>query len=171
MKTLQHSAPSDNHVEIDPTPQTPNSTNYPMLLYQLPNAGYAIAHKLPNGITMPKRTSAPNRKQATMNGHFVSFQDASEQPVLIHVNAQPDEFRAWLTSVKSFSYSRYANPAGDEWIVTVRRERRGKGSFWYAYKTHEKKTYKVYIGKDEAVTPKKLVAAVDAIKAKISESR
>ena len=111
---------------------------------------------------MAKRTSKPNRKQDVMRGRNLRYW-LNDIPRSIDIDLQPDKFSAWLAEAQSFTYAQH------ELLLTVRREKRASGSFWYAYKTHQGKTYKVYIGSDDNVTPGNMKQAVQAMQDKINQ--
>lgn len=113
---------------------------------------------------MAKRTSKPNRKQNQITGVYVRPVDGRSFRI-----DETTKFDRFLSSVKSFSFSRYANPVGDQWLITCRREKRQSGFFWYAFKTVEGKTYKVYIGQN--VTLEALKDAVKAMMEKIEKAK
>lgn len=127
---------------------------------------------------MPKRTSKPNSQKDFWTGASITHYHDNGRPETIfvrgtNIDGSPQDmtrFHEWLSGAKSFTFSRYANPVGDEWLITIRREKRANGTFWYAFKSHEGKTYKVYIGGDEAISLDRLKEAVEAMKDKINDT-
>lgn len=124
---------------------------------------------------MPKRTSKPNSQTDFWTGATITHYDDTGRIETIFVNAtnidgsQRDmtRFDEWLSGAKSFTFSRYANPVGDAWLITVRREKRANGTFWYAFKSFGGKTYKVYIGRDDVMSLDKLKETVEKMIAKV----
>jgi len=53
-------------------------------------------------------------------------------------------------------------------LITLRRELRAKGQFWYAYKKVNYKLHKVYVGKSQELSTETLSNAVVAMREKIS---
>lgn len=116
---------------------------------------------------MPERSGKANRWHTTVHGHFVNhwyelfgqrqydqffLTDARWQKFLIH----PD--------TKSFTYMNVNMPTS---LITLRREKRANGQFWYAFKKVNGKLYKVYAGKSEELTYERLQEALKALQAKI----
>ena len=66
---------------------------------------------------------------------------------------------AWLSNEKNSSFS-FRSHLG---TCTVRRERQGSGWYWYAYRKHEGKIRKAYLGKSEGLTLDRLNRALVAL--------
>ena len=62
---------------------------------------------------------------------------------------------AWLADPAHQSFS-YQSPLG---TLTVRREKKRNGDYWYAYRTHESKLHKEYLGKPAELTVERLQEA------------
>lgn len=108
---------------------------------------------------MPPRKGSANKNRTTVQGHQVqhvdqfSLDDPRWQTFLNH----PD--------TKSFSFMLPDQPDS---LITVRRENLRGGQYWYAYKWHQKRLHKVYMGKSEEIDHEALMKAVAALQAKIS---
>src|SRR5687768_11960092 len=66
---------------------------------------------------------------------------------------------AWLADGQNPSFT-FTNAVG---TCTVRRERRRRGQYWYAYRRRAGKLYKRYVGKTDELTLDRLNAAADAL--------
>jgi predicted ATPase/DNA-binding CsgD family transcriptional regulator len=66
---------------------------------------------------------------------------------------------AWLADEQNPSFT-FTNAVG---TCTVRRERRRRGQYWYAYRRRAGKLYKRYVGKTDELTLDRLNAAADAL--------
>ena len=60
------------------------------------------------------------------------------------------EWEPWLVSHIAFYF---ASPAG---TYTARKELRSGGWYWYAFRRHQGKLYKLYMGKSEELGPARL---------------
>lgn len=118
---------------------------------------------------MAKRTSRTNRGRDVIHGQYYLFHTPSGAPVQGRLD--DDNFAAWLKTARAFAFSMYANYTGDEWLLSVRRESRRDGTFWYAYKTVRGHTYKVYVGTDDKITYRELAGALDRLQAKAASGR
>jgi len=59
---------------------------------------------------------------------------------------------SWLTQANRFCYW----PTTSTFRLTVRKERRGRAYYWYAYLKHARKLHNAYVGRTEAVTSERL---------------
>lgn len=59
---------------------------------------------------------------------------------------------AWLETASAFSY----RPPHSLYALTVRKEKRRQGSYWYAYLKVDSKLHNAYLGRSQALTPERL---------------
>ena len=71
------------------------------------------------------------------------------------------EWEAWITSHTAFYF---ASPVG---TFTARKELRSGGWYWYAYRKHQSKLYKLYAGKSEELTSSRLVEIAGLLESRI----
>jgi LuxR family maltose regulon positive regulatory protein len=69
----------------------------------------------------------------------------------------------WLADQKRFYYQS-AMP------FTARQEKRRNGMFWYAYRKHQGKLYKVYLGASNQLTSERLVEGARQLTDKIAQA-
>ena len=67
---------------------------------------------------------------------------------------------AWLKDHTTFYLE------ADEGTFTARREQRWEGQFWYAYRRHQGKLHKAYLGKAEDLTRERLLTVADTLREK-----
>jgi DNA-binding CsgD family transcriptional regulator len=72
----------------------------------------------------------------------------------------------WLAAPGSVSFH-FAGPAGE---FTARREKKGAGYYWYAYRRQGATVRKAYLGKASGLTPARLSAAAARLAAPVSPS-
>lgn len=78
----------------------------------------------------------------------------------------PDWF-AWLDQTASFCY------LGTHPLIrlTVRREKRRRQTYWYAYCKYERKLHNVYLGKSKQLTQDRLEAACQTIAQRVRRTQ
>jgi hypothetical protein len=59
---------------------------------------------------------------------------------------------AWLETATAFSY----RPLHSHYALTVRKEKRRHGCYWYAYLKVDSKLHNAYLGRSQALTPERL---------------
>ncbi|MBA3947772.1 MAG: hypothetical protein H0X37_24860 [Herpetosiphonaceae bacterium] len=64
---------------------------------------------------------------------------------------------AWLKEHTTFYLE------ADEGTFTARREKRWDGQFWYAYRRHQGKLHKAYLGKAEDITKERLLSVASKL--------
>ncbi|NDJ75768.1 MAG: hypothetical protein GYB65_05880 [Chloroflexi bacterium] len=72
-------------------------------------------------------------------------------------------WRNWLTGQKRFYYQA-------DTPFTARQEKRRNGMFWYAYRKHQGKLYKVYLGASNQLTGERLVQSARQLADKIAQT-
>lgn len=105
---------------------------------------------------MPERTGSANRNQTTVSGQFCHHH------YMLFGQRQYDQF--FLTDIRWQKFLQHPDTKSFTWmssnqgetLITFRRESRAKGQFWYAYKKHENKLWKVYAGKSEGLDSAKI---------------
>ena len=90
---------------------------------------------------MPRRE---NKSMPKVESAFL-YSDAGSFPV------GGREWSEWITSHTAFYFQ---HPAG---TFTARKELRSGGWYWYAFRKHQSKLYKLYMGKSEEITSARLV--------------
>jgi hypothetical protein len=110
---------------------------------------------------MPARTGTANQTQSIIEGDTYHAFVSGERKE----GAVGDEY--WVTWVKDADTHSFSYKSGDT-LITLRRETRAKGQFWYAYKKLSNKLHKVYVGKSEDLTVETLNVALAALREKIS---
>ena len=96
---------------------------------------------------------APRRIPAVRDDHLHAHPAAAPIPV------GSSAWFAWLADPAHPSFA-YRTAAGS---VTLRRERRGAGWYWYAYRGQGGRVRKVYAGKAEELTAERLRALAAAL--------
>jgi LuxR family maltose regulon positive regulatory protein len=69
----------------------------------------------------------------------------------------------WLTDQKRFYYQA-------DTPFTARQEKRRNGMFWYAYRKHQGKLYKVYLGTSNQLTGERLAQVACQLADKIAQT-
>lgn len=69
----------------------------------------------------------------------------------------------WLQEPTTRSFAYQSTRAEAAIHLTLRREQKRNGEYWYAYRTHHGKLRKAYAGKSEELTPERLGAVTDAL--------
>lgn len=114
---------------------------------------------------MPSRKGSTNRGQNKLVGNFYRIRyEFMGKVILIQGFIGDANWSWWITSEHAQSFTFELKPYDGD-LMTVRREKRAKGSFWYGYRKFHGKLFKRYVGKD--VTLDKLRAAFTAIDEKI----
>lgn len=75
------------------------------------------------------------------------------------------EWFTWLETHRSFAYK-----SGDG-TITVRKERRSGGWYWYAYRRYQGKLYSTYIGRSEDLTPERLESAAQQLHVRAAQAQ
>jgi len=69
---------------------------------------------------------------------------------------------SWLVDQERFYYQADGS-------FTARQEKRRNGMFWYAYRKHQGKLYKVYLGTSEQLSGERLVQGANQLADKIDQ--
>ena len=87
--------------------------------------------------------------QTEVSSEFVSLMHEDELLGRFYstVKVGSDEWFTWLKTCSSFSFDSF-----DCSYVARNEKRRGESGYWYAYRKHQGKVIKVYIGKTETMT-------------------
>jgi hypothetical protein len=96
---------------------------------------------------MPRRE---NKSMPKVENAFL-YSDAGSFPV------GGREWSSWITASTAFYFF---SPAG---TFTARKELRSGGWYWYAYRKHQGKLYKRYMGKSEELTNELLVETAEQL--------
>jgi LuxR family maltose regulon positive regulatory protein len=92
---------------------------------------------------MPKEQTA-----RVLDGYLGFLENGRFHP---HIRVGTKSWYAWLTNHKGFTYQ------DESGSFTARCEQiKGKGAYWYAYRRHDKKVRKKYLGKTARLTPQRL---------------
>ncbi|MBA3947943.1 MAG: hypothetical protein H0X37_25755 [Herpetosiphonaceae bacterium] len=70
---------------------------------------------------------------------------------------------AWIAWLKGHTTFYLEAPEG---TFTARQEKRWDGQFWYAYRRHQGKLHKAYLGKAEDITKERLLSVASKLTAK-----
>jgi LuxR family transcriptional regulator, maltose regulon positive regulatory protein len=100
---------------------------------------------------MPRRE---NKSMPKVENAFL-YSDAGSFPV------GGREWEAWIVGSTAFYFF---SPAG---TFTARKELRAGSWYWYAYRKHQGKLYKLYMGKSEDLAPARLVEVADQLESRI----
>ena len=117
---------------------------------------------------MPKRTGKANNQQSTVEGNFYRVyyiflgERQYQQGFIGDVN-----WNAWIKHPDTKSFSYMPNNQKDM-LITLRREKRANGQFWYAFKKLDNKLHKIYVGKAEDLNAEKLNEAATTMHVKIT---
>ncbi len=116
---------------------------------------------------MPSRKGSPNSGATVVTGRFYQIKYMfMGLPIAITGMVGDKDWLWWVDSehAKSFSFRQQSH---DIDLLTVRREVRTSGVFWYAYRKFRGKLYKRYVGKE--ITLEALKAAYAALDEKIDK--
>lgn len=99
---------------------------------------------------LQERTRQTKSNQSSVNslGQARLYHESAFGPALSYSHVDRPEFKKWAVGAKSFSYVLHVGG------FVARNERRGDsgGGYWYAFRKHDEKVYKVYIGKTETLS-------------------
>jgi len=98
---------------------------------------------------------APRRLPTVVDDHLLPLDLASGEPIALGSPAWYD----WLADPTHPSFS-YQTALGS---ITVRRERKRNGWYWYAYRAHAGRLHKAYLGKAADLTPDRLRSIADTL--------
>lgn len=73
----------------------------------------------------------------------------------------------WLTQANRFCYW----PTTSTFRLTVRKEKRRRAYYWYAYLKHARKLHNAYVGRTEAVTRDRLQQVLVHLRHKVALDR
>lgn len=73
-----------------------------------------------------------------------------------------DEWFAWLQTARLFSYQA---SQGDR--LTLRKEKRRQGDYWYAYLKRDRKLHNAYVGRSASLTPERLASLLAQLRQKV----
>ena len=74
---------------------------------------------------------------------------------------------AWLETTDCFSYA----PAHTFYRLTVRKEKRRRGDYWYAYLKNDSKLHNAYVGRSAALTSERLEQVMQKLLEKVDQQQ
>jgi LuxR family transcriptional regulator, maltose regulon positive regulatory protein len=72
---------------------------------------------------------------------------------------------AWFTWLETAHLFSYQASQGD--CLTLRKEKRRQGNYWYAYLKRDRKLHNAYAGRSVALTPERLADLLDQLRQKV----
>lgn len=78
------------------------------------------------------------------------------------IERNPEAWKLFLRRTKSFTFV-----GSGQFNVSLRKEKRRSGEFWYAYKRSSKKLFNAYVGSDDQITMARLSEVTSELRNKI----
>ena len=94
-------------------------------------------------------------------------QDVLQLPYQAPVRVDSRDWFDWLQQISAFCYQ----PPGSVDRFTLRKEKRRRQFFWYAYIRRDRKLHNAYVGKTETLTAARLQQVCSMLRAKARRFR
>jgi len=103
----------------------------------------------------------PQRDMPVLRGDYLHLSNQSS------IEVDTAAWFAWLVQANRFCYQ----PAASTYRITLRKEKRRHGFYWYAYLKNDRKLHNAYVGRTPDITSQRLQQVFSRLMEKVALQR